>query len=296
MKKVLICGAAGMVGRTLVAEALENHQDCEVWAADINVDVFSGIESANFHAILNTELESTMQAHHFDAMLQMAFPRNVQPNQWSSGIEFCFNVLFLAKKYNVGKVVHVSSQSLYGWQREEAADEKSPVILVSPYTTGKYCAEILTRQLFESGTFTNVRLSTIIGPLTKERVVNKFIEKVIKGENIVVQGGGQFFSFLDVRDAASGLLAILLSDNVKMQAIYNVGTQKFATLIEIANKVNEIGEKRGYSGTKVVLEQGDIVLNNKIDVSAVKNDFGWEAEYTLDDSIENIFSVQITSK
>lgn len=290
MKKILICGAAGMVGRTLVAEAVENRDDCEIWASDINVDVFSGNRSPRLHAILNNELESVMQQTHFDAMLQMAFPRNVQPDQWAPGIEFCFNVLLLAKKYGVDKVVHVSSQSLYGWQREDAADENTPVMLVSPYTTGKYCAELLTRQLFEPGKFTNVRLSTIIGPMTKERVVNKFIEKVINGENITVQGGGQIFSFLDVRDAATGLLAILLSDNVNMRPIYNIGTCNFTTLMEIANKIVEIGKNRGYTKTTVIQEPADIVLNNRIDVSAVKNDFGWEAQFTLEDSINVIFN------
>lgn len=294
MKKVLICGAAGMLGRTLVTEALENRNDCEIWVADMNVDVFSEIKKPRFHAIINNDLENVMRDNHFDAILQMAFPRNVQPNQWAPGIKFCFDVLFLAKKFNVDKVVHVSSQSLYGWQREDAADENTPVMLVSPYTTGKYCAELLTRQLFEHGKFTNVRLSTIIGPLTKERVVNKFIEKVIKGENITVQGGGQIFSFLDVRDAATGLLAILLSDNVNMRPVYNIGTRNFTTLLEIANKVIEMGKQRGYLDSEVVIETADIVLNNKIDVSAVKNDFGWEASYNLSDSINEIFNYSIT--
>lgn len=293
MKKVLICGAAGMVGRSLVTEVLKNHKDCEVWAADISVDVFSDIEAPTFHAVLNNELESTMQAHQFDAMLQMAFPRNVKPDQWAAGIDFCFNALFLAKKYNVRKVVHVSSQSLYGWQREEAANESEPVQLVSPYTTGKYCAELLTKQLFEPGNFTNVRLSTIIGPLTKERVVNKFIDKVIKGENIEIQGGDQIFSFLDVRDASTGLLSILLSNNVRMRPVYNLGTKEYASLKDIANIVVEEGKQRGYHQTAILTELADIVMNNKIEVSAVKDDFGWEAHYSLLNSIKNIYDSSI---
>lgn len=289
MKKVLICGAAGMVGRTLVAEALDKHEDCDIWAADMNVDVFSSIKNPRLHTILNEELETTMQEHHFDAMLQMAFPRNVQPDQWAPGITFCFDVLFLAKKYNIGRVVHVSSQSLYGWQREDAANENTPVMLVSPYTTGKFCAEVLTKQLFKPGSFTNVRLSTIIGPLTKERVVNKFIEKVVKAENIVIQGGGQIFSFLDVRDAATGLLAVLLSENVNMRPVYNIGTSVFASLKDIANMVVEEGKQRGYTKTEIIMEQADIVMNNKIVVSAVKEDFGWESHYSLNNSIKNIY-------
>lgn len=294
MKKILICGAAGMVGRTLVAEAVENRDDCEIWASDINVDVFSGNRSPRLHAVLNNELESVMQQTHFDAMLQMAFPRNVQPDQWAPGIEFCFNVLLLAKKFNVDKVVHVSSQSLYGWQREDAADENTPVMLVSPYTTGKYCAELLTSHLFEPGKFTNVRLSTIIGPLTKERVVNKFIEQVVKGENIVIQGGGQIFSFLDVRDAATGLLTVLLSEDVKMRPVYNIGTKEFSTLADIANQVLEEGIERGFIKTKIIIESADIIMNNKIRVNAIKEDFGWDAKYSVKDSISYIFNEKLS--
>ena len=292
MKKVIICGSAGMVGRTVIAEALENHNDCEIWAADLNVDVFSKIENPRFHAILNNDLERVLQENYFDAMLQMAFPRNVQPDQWAPGIGFCFDTLFLASKYKVRRVVHVSSQSLYGWQRESAAGEETPVMLVSPYTTGKYCAELLTHHLFEPGKYTNVRLSTIIGPLTKERVVNKFIEKVIKGENIIVQGGNQIFSFLDVRDAAKGLLAVVLGNN-ELRPVYNIGTKEFASLVEIANITVEEGKKHGYCDTKVIVEPADIIMNNMIMVTAAREDFGWEANYSLIDSVKTIFDYRI---
>ena len=119
-------------------------------------------------------------------MLQLAFPRNVQPEQWADGIKFCMETLFMAHKYDVKRIVHVSSQSLYGWQREDAAKVDSEVMLVSPYTTGKYCTEVLVNNLFADRPHTNVCLSTIIGTYTRERVVNFYNLTVT--ESVAVNG------------------------------------------------------------------------------------------------------------
>lgn len=291
MKRFLVTGAAGMVGRAVIEEIAANHKDeIEVFASDLFLDTLLPYESEHVHIFLNDSLESVMQHNSFDCLLQLAFPRNVQPDQWAPGIQFSFYVFGLARRYNVGRIIHVSSQSLYGWQREGAADESCPVQLVSPYTTGKYCTEVLLDTIFSNTPHTNVRLSTIIGPYTKERVTNKFLQHVIDGEDINVQGGGQVFSFCDVRDAASGFVTIMNSDRAELRPLYNLGTREYATLLEIAHYAVAIGQKYGYNNTKVNLQEADIVMNNKIVVTAMEEDFGWKAKYSIKDSMEHIFT------
>lgn len=291
MKKILIFGAAGMVGRAIIEEIATNHKgEIEVYAADRFLNTLKPYEGEYVHILLNDKLEEVMYSNTFDCLLQLAFPRNVPPDQWADGIRFCMEMLFMAKKYDVKRIVHVSSQSLYGWQRDDAANEDTIVQLVSPYTTGKYATEVLVNNLFADRPHTNVRLSTIIGPYTKERVVNKLIAQFIANEDIIIKGGEQIFSFLDVRDAAKGFVAIMNSDIGKWKPIYNLGTSEYSTLIDLARSVQQIGKSFLHSDSKIIKESADIFLNNKIDVSNVEKDFGWKASYSLQDSIKYIFN------
>ena len=289
MKKVIICGAAGMVGRGMLEYIAEKNCDMEVWAADINIDHLKQYECKQIHPIQNKDVESVLTNNQMDVMLQMAFPRNVKPEQWADGIRFASNMLEMAKKYDVKSVINISSQSIYGLNRTEPADENSPISLNSPYTTGKYCMELMMEKLFSDRPYTNIRLSTIIGPATPERVVNKFLAKIIAGEDIQIKGGSQVFALLDVRDAAAGLVTLLLSDNSKWKHVYNLGTKESINIVDLAEKCENAIERHGYVKTKIKIEKNDeVVLNSLVKVDALYNDFGWKASYTMDDSIENI--------
>lgn len=291
MRNYLLCGAAGMVGSQILQTIKEFAPDDIFYAADIAVDKIAEYDSDYIRVITNDEIEAVLSHNHIDALLLLAFPRNVQPRQWAPGIDYSFRIVSLAKKYGVGRFIHVSSQSLYGYDRKEPANEGSVVALTSPYTTGKYCIEKLLESTFEAGTFTSVRLSTIIGPRTAERVVNKFLNQILSGKDISIKGGEQIFSFLDVRDAAIGLCTILVSDKKDMKPVYNVGTSESIKILDLANMCEDIVSKKGAPPkTAVTFTKDDsAILNNQIDVSLVKADFGWEAKYSLKESVETIF-------
>lgn len=283
MKKVLITGSSGLVGKATIEKLLES-ADCEIYAASSQRLENLG---ERLHFIKNESIKETLSNKKIDVLLQLAFPRNVQENQWAGGLEFVVHVFGLAKKYGVGRVINVSSQSIYGWQRKTSAKEGDQVFLNSPYTTGKYFSELMVNELFDDIPHTNVRLSTTISPTTDERVPNKFFAQIVGGNDLRIKGGNQIFSFLDVRDAAKGLRELVMS-NVSFREIYNLGTSECATLLEIANMAIDIGRKYGYK-VGMNIEQANINLNNMIDVSAMEQDFGWKAEITLRESLEYMF-------
>ena len=295
MKKVIICGAAGMVGRGILEHISKNDCDMEVWAADININRLKQFESSRIHPIPNNDVENVLSLNRMDVMLQMAFPRNVKPEQWADGIKFAVNMLKLAKSYEVKSVINISSQSIYGLNRTEPADEKSAVSLNSPYTTGKYCMELMMEQLFSDRPYTNIRLSTIIGPATPERVVNKFLDTILAGNPIVIKGGHQVFALLDVRDAAAGLVMLLMGDANKWRHVYNLGTKEFIGIVELAEKCEAAAERHGITKTQVIVEENDdIVLNNSVKVDAFYEDFGWVASYSVMESISYIINEKLS--
>lgn len=285
MKKILITGSSGLIGKAIIKELLFSTMDYEIYAASSKPAFYT---DDKVHYISNDEIENVLKENTFYLLLQLAFPRNVKENQWAEGFKFVANMFYLAKKYSVERIVNVSSQSIYGWKRKTFAKETDNLILNSPYTTGKFFSEIIVNELFKDRPHTNVRLSTIIGPTTDERVPNKFIAQIIEGKDLVIKGGTQIFSFLDVRDAASGLVKLIVS-NQKWRETYNLGTAEYATLLQIARMSVALGENQGFK-SDIIVEPADIILNNMLDVSAMKVDFGWEARYTLRESLEYIFT------
>lgn len=290
MKRYLICGAAGMVGSALLSRIADSFPDAEVFAADISIDGIRHWESERIHPVLNEQIEGILSSTHIDICVLLAFPRNVEPRMWAPGIQFCYDCLSLAKRFGAGRVIHISSQSIYGWDRNDPANESSQVSLSSPYTTSKFCIEQTMKVLFPKGRYTSIRLSTIIGPKTKERVVNKFIEQVVTGNDLTVRGGEQVFSFLDIKDAVDGLAAIIAKDNIDWEAVYNLGTSAYYTLYDIADMVIAEGKNRRFVSSSIIHIPEDIHLNNRIDVSLFHRDFAWMASRTLEESIREIFN------
>lgn len=283
MKTILITGASGLVGRAVVERLKE--EEVFVYAATSDPAQLP-ISHSHLKVIDNREIKELLSKADIDILLHLAFPRNAENNQWANGIQFALNVLFLAKEFNVKRVINVSSQSIYGLQRNGIADETSEISLFSTYTAGKYCSEVVTENLFEQGSFCNIRLSTIIGPTTEERVTNKFFAQIAEKKDLVIKGGNQSFSFLDVRDAADGLVQVIKCDK-KWLPIYNLGTTEVNSLLSIAKMCVETASER-YGTVSINVVEDNAVLNNGIDVSLFNSFFNWKANHSLRDSLEYI--------
>ena len=286
----MITGASGLVGTAMLDEIFcQNDPASMVYAVTSNPEKMKGA-GENVSVLTPDQLEDVLRTNAIDVLVQLAFPRNVSDEMWASGIKYATDIIFLAKKYGVRRFINVSSQSIYGLQRKTAAAENDDIILNSPYTTGKYCTELLAVGLFEQGTFTNIRLSTVIGPTTKERVPNKLLANIMSGKELTIKGGGQLFSFLDVRDAANGLLRIISGTEQPWKTTYNLGTREVNSLLSIAEKCNQIACAYGYPTAHINLIPDGTFLSNELDVSLFEKDFGWRARYCLDESLAHILN------
>lgn len=281
----MITGASGLVGSAMVDAFLrQNNPEDIVYAVTSNPERIKRGDG-NIFVITPNQLEDVLTTNTIDVLVQLAFPRNVSDEKWAAGIKFATDMIFLAKKYGVKRLINVSSQSIYGLQREKAAVEHDDVVLNSPYTAGKYCTELLAAGLFEQGMFTNIRLSTVIGPTTKERVPNRLLANIMSGKELTIKGGEQLFSFLDVRDAANGLLRIISRISQPWKPAYNLGTREVNSLLSIAEKCNQIACAYGYPEAHISLISDGTFLSNELDVSLFEKDFGWRARYSLNESL-----------
>lgn len=262
-----------MIGKELIAKLVEMGEYRIIAATSRNAALNC------YTTIQNPEIEQLMKSEKIDIIVNLAFPRNMEADGWASGFDFACKIVELARNYGVDRFINISSQSLYGWDRVEPAKETDGVKIVNPYTAGKNFSESLVNTLLKDREHTNVRLASIVAPSSDERVVNKFLKKLKQGENLTIQGGSQIFSFLDVRDAVDGIITLIKADTLRHE-IYNLGTSEYHTLLELANACVEIA---GHG--KITIEPKDVYLNNRIDVSRMKDELNFEAKYTMKDSL-----------
>ncbi len=293
--KILITGASGAVGRHLCRNLAENASNT-VFAATSTPPRTAIPARANLQVLPNEALEGLLATQPIDCLVHCAFPRNVDPKSWASGIRFGYDVLFLARQYGVKSVIHLSSQSLYGLDREKPSLETDAVSLVNPYGTGKYCTEELVNRLFAEIPHTNIRLSTLIGAESEDKVPNKFLRNCMQGGTIQITGGRQVFSFLDIRDCAEALAVLVASDKKNWRQTYNLGTAEYATLPEIAETAYKVVRAHQQTETEVAVTPAEVYMNNRIDCTAFSEDFGWCAKYTLADSLEYIYRIYAENK
>lgn len=290
--KILITGASGFLGKNLASE-MQRETGYELLLSTTN-------GKSLFHfADDRTTIIETNQLENFvsdaDIIIHCAFPRNSNLNDLISGIQFSKRVFDMVEKAPSKYLINISSQSVYDSHRIAPANEQSPIKPDSLYGGAKFFSEVLCSDTFRKTKYTNLRLSSLVGPGFDQRLINKFAKKVLDGETISVIRGGNF-SFLDVRDAAKAIVCLIrylecMPEQDNIDAVYNVGIDKSFTILEIAQKTVEIGNQF-YDGTFSNIHIDDSAkstYNSSVDSQKFMKAFNWKPLYTLEESIANVY-------
>jgi nucleoside-diphosphate-sugar epimerase len=135
-------------------------------------------------------------------------------------------------------------------------------------------------------------MASLIGAGFEQRLVNKLVKQVLAGNNLELKCGRQKFGFLDVRDAASGIISAAYGDSFK--EVYNLGADLSYSLEEIARCVQATVEEEGLKRTDISLTETDDVLNSELDSSLFKEQFGWKPVYSLKDTVRSIIRAALS--
>ncbi len=110
-------------------------------------------------------------------------------------VEGTLNVLSLARKHDVKRVVNASSSSIFGEPKYLPIDEDHPADPTSPYGVSKLAAEQYCRAFHRVyGTYVvSLRYFSVYGPRGRpDQVVHRFAESLADGKAPVIQGDGCF--------------------------------------------------------------------------------------------------------
>ena len=204
-------------------------------------------------------------------------------------------LLELAKR-GKSRFVYTSSSEVYG----NAATIPTPETyygyvsswgIRSCYDEGKRYSEALTMAYHRKfGLDTRIqRPFNVYGPRIRPdglygRVVPRFIQQALNGENITIHGDGkQTRSFLYVDDWVDATWRMITMDDLDGN-IFNIGSPDEITILEFANLI----VKKTKSPSKIVHveKREDDPVRRSADITKAKNLLGWKPETNLDRGLQ----------
>ncbi|WP_341790453.1 NAD(P)-dependent oxidoreductase [Rickettsia endosymbiont of Polydrusus tereticollis] len=289
MNKILVTGAAGLIGLALV-EKLEQH-GYEVICCDIRLkDNPLNFYSEQIIPLLNecigiVHLAAISRVIHGEQYPDLCKKVNVEDT--TKFLELC--KLLPHKPW----FIYGSSREVYGEQRNLPVTESAPLSPMNNYARGKVLIEELVANLENFGfNIAILRFSNVYGGLSDHynRVVPAFCINALKGESVRIEGKECVFDFTYLKDVVDGIsLTVSHLQNIKSSLPpIHFTTCRPCSLEELVNITLELTN----SNSKV-----DFHPSRNFDVSRFYGDFGrakkllgWSPKHSLEDGLSKFIA------
>lgn len=292
MTTILLTGGSGFIGKHLAAKLADDN--FEVISADKTEYHFNNKFIKSYKSDISKDsLDRIFTENKIDYVIHLAAQISVRDsvfnpeNDAQHNILGTLNLIKYCKKYNIKKLIAISTSAVYGEIINSPATENSPIKPLSPYAVSKLAME---NYIQISGLdFVIIRYSNIFGKgqNTKKEcgVISIFIEKMLKNEDVTIYGdGNQTRDFLYINDAIKIIEYVLLSD-IKNDIINYSGNAPI-TINELFQLIADI---TGYKKQPVYKKrrEGEIKFN-ALDNTKAKTLYNLIPTTTLEEGIREI--------
>lgn len=282
MKTVLVTGASGLLGRSVVRQLLE--KNFQVISSIMPIEQSTYVSKPNEIVVLNDNVFAG-DLPHIDVVINCAFARSNNAEQLASAFDFTTQLIEGFRKGDIEGVINISSQGVYKrLPVGQLSKEDSPIEPIDTYSMSKYAAE---KMFLLSGIkhVTNVRLASLN---MKQRFLYHFVKSAKEEGVIHLDSPRVYASILDVNDAASALVALAKMPSSKWKSVYNLSIGAQYSLKEYAETVKDVGTKLGYKIEIITNDNGNESTAGS-DISRLVADTGWEPVITNEIMIQRHF-------
>lgn len=293
MKTIIITGAGGYLGSTLISRLLTETNFHIIAMTSQPEKLQKKYENCDRIRCFSNDFlwNHSLPVSQPEALIHLAFARRFSADhEIAESIEFSRYVFESAKLAGIPKLIYISSQGVYGNTPELRTVGKTVPSPSMIYTLAKYATEQLLWSIFDKSTKTTataIRLDSLAG---NQKMLPAFVQNAIEKQHISLVGGTQVFSFMDVRDAAGGLISLLKTPVEKWKPIYNLGpNNRRYTIIQLAELTAEVARERNIGNVRITLEKKDIAQFAGMDSSEFIQDTGWTPEYDMKAVISGLF-------
>ncbi|NCD42101.1 MAG: NAD(P)-dependent oxidoreductase [Bacteroidia bacterium] len=290
MRRIIITGASGVLGSELIKQLMECNQYEILGLTSSKELVKKKVPGVSYFDAGNLSPNNISEIFKSDSIVvHCAFSREEDGEELAKSLSFAKQIFTISSKSGCS-VINISSRSIYGQKYQPPWTEDSIPVPDTLYAIAKYSSELLLESICYTNNcaFTSIRLAGLISPKLEKRLINRFVDQVLEGKDIVISGGKQQFAYLDVRDAAQGIIAILNSKKNIWKKTYNLGSNKVYTIIDIAQIINCVANEISKKSSKIVITKNPAKLFDGMDSSILYSDFNWEPKITIKETIKEI--------
>jgi nucleoside-diphosphate-sugar epimerase len=301
MNKIVVTGAGGYIGNQLVRDLLSN--GFKVLAIDrffFGIDpVIDLLEDKNF-TLLKKDIRdlNSSDLKGWDAICDLACLSNDPSGEIDPDLTYQINrdgrvhVAKTAKKAGVLQYILSSSCSVYGEGQKDKLNENSETRPLSVYAKSTFEAEQIIQDLSSSEfSVTALRNATVFGLSRRMRfdlVVNLMTLSAFQKSRIIVMGGGsQWRPLVHLKDVSKAFIAVINApiQNVNSE-IFNVGLNNF----QIKNLAYLVRENLPNPIEIDIAPDDNDKRDYNVDFSKIKKVLNFEATYSVEDGINEIYT------
>lgn len=317
-RSILVTGASGLIGSYLVDMLLTYNR-----LEDANIRIyalgrseerlrerFDGAGADALVYIAQDVCEKIELEAEVDYIIHAA--SNAHPAAFSadpvgtilSNVQGTENLLRFGSNHGAKRLLFISSGEVYGQCdentdafREDYSGYVDPLQARSCYPTGKRAAETLCVTYTEQYGLDTViaRPCHCYGPnvtATDNRATVQFIDKALKGENIVINSTGrQLRSYCYIADCAAALLTVLLLG--KSGEAYNIATSGVTVSVgEFAAIVaSQSGRALVYAHPEKVTRAAKQPMVRQVLCTEKVEKLGWKGSYSVEEGVAHTMAV-----
>ena len=303
--KILITGGAGFIGSHLCEKFVEDEHTV------LCLDNFMNGSLANIRALIGKhnfklvngdnrdfDLMEKLISQKVDAIIHLAAQIHVDRSiieprlTYDINVFGTLNVLELARRYDVEKVIHTSTSEVYGTAQYVPMDEKHPLNAPHPYGASKIAADRMCHAYIETYGL-NVcimRPFNTFGIRQKDTgyggAISIFVKRVLSGTPPIIYGdGNQTRDYLYVEDLVKAYELILQHEKLIKEPV-NFGTGKETKIIDLAKTIISLcGKEKKIKSVHVAPRPGE-VQRLVADCTKAKKLLEWMPQYKLEEGLE----------
>ena len=314
MQKIIVTGGLGFIGSNLIELLLKRNYFV------INIDKVS--YSSNFYNVKDfkdnkkykfvkcdltnkKKIQSIIYEYKPDCIFNLAAETHVDrsidgPDSFiNSNILGVFNLLEIFRKYSKTnkktKLIHISTDEVYGDILKGRSNEDFPYKPSSPYAASKASSDHLVSSYVKTYKIPAIvtNCSNNYGPKQHpEKLIPKLIYNILNNKSLPIYGNGKNSrEWIHVKDHCDALLKVFQKG--KIGEFYNIGSNKNLDNLEICRYLISVAKQKIKIGSNIkiqfVKDRPGHDVRYALDSKKILKKLGWKAKINFKNGLEKTF-------
>jgi dTDP-glucose 4,6-dehydratase len=313
MKKVIVTGGLGFIGSNLIELLIKkkfNVINLDKKTYSSNFYNTKSFRNSKYYKFVKCDLNQTLKLkkvileHKPNCIFNLAAETHVDrsidspKNFINSNILGVFNLLEVFReysKYNKTKLIHISTDEVYGDIAKGRSDENYRYQPSSPYAATKASSDHLVSSYVKTYNIPAIitNCSNNYGPKQHpEKLIPKLIYNILNNKNLPIYGDGKNSrEWIHVKDHCEALIKIF--SNGKIGEFYNIGSNNNFNNLEICKYLIKIAKTKISIGENVkikfVKDRPGHDFRYALNSKKIFKKIGWKSKIKFKLGLENTF-------